>query len=380
MNKNNRYYFAYGSNLNVDDWKQWCTRSGISPDCLQPFGTGRLPDFELVFDYWSGSRGGGVLDLKRRLGQLVPGLLFTANEEGWVALDKKEGAPNVYERFDWVALDDSGKQLPVTTFRVRKEMLAYDGYVAPTSEYLDVVRKGYEKWRLDPSMLNAVAKNLPARLEIDALFVYGTLMRGEERFHLLYKHGLKCALLAETRGTLLDLGDYPGMIAATREREEWVQGEFVRMGNIDQALEELDRIEGFAGFDKDRSLFKRSVIDIGMCDGHVRRAWTYLYADCSASAQIIESGDWRAHQGRRTAFIEQLVAEHVDGTEFQTACRLATRDMFAPREEIAAEATTLMPLADSLEKQAFSERELAQVSGKWVAIPDSRHGGRERVT
>src|SRR5271168_2880219 len=89
-------YFAYGSNLDNTDWAAWCTRNGFDPGCIQAIGPAVLPDVELVFDYHSQGRCGGVLNLRPRLGQCVDGMLFEVSDEGNEALDAKEGAPYVY--------------------------------------------------------------------------------------------------------------------------------------------------------------------------------------------------------------------------------------------------------------------------------------------
>ena len=99
-----RFYFAYGSNLNAEDWQAWCRRSGFSPDLLEFRTVAYLPDWELVFDYRSSSRNGGALDLKERIGQLTAGAVFEVAPGGWKALDSKEGAPNYYRQEDTTAL------------------------------------------------------------------------------------------------------------------------------------------------------------------------------------------------------------------------------------------------------------------------------------
>jgi hypothetical protein len=99
-------YFAYGSNLNQQDFDDWCSRRGFSKGLLRFHSKANLPDFDLAFSYRSATRNGGVLDIKPRTGQLVPGVLFEIDDEGWDALDAKEGAPSVYKRFTVQVLNE----------------------------------------------------------------------------------------------------------------------------------------------------------------------------------------------------------------------------------------------------------------------------------
>ena len=50
-------YFAYGSNLDFDDWSRWCKQKQKDPSGLVELEPAFLPDYELRFHYYSGSRG-----------------------------------------------------------------------------------------------------------------------------------------------------------------------------------------------------------------------------------------------------------------------------------------------------------------------------------
>ena len=75
-------YFAYGSNLNINDFEQWCLSRGYPAGLLTPVGRASLRDFELSFGYHSSSREGGVLDIREGRGRLVPGVIFEVAVEG----------------------------------------------------------------------------------------------------------------------------------------------------------------------------------------------------------------------------------------------------------------------------------------------------------
>ena len=72
----------------------------------------------------------------------------------------------------------------------------------------------------------------------------------------------------------------------------------VTPGKVDtSALERFDRIEGFNGFGKAGSLFTRTLTDVDVGSGRVRRAWTY--ETTWQDAPVITGGDGRRGRVRR---------------------------------------------------------------------------------
>jgi gamma-glutamylcyclotransferase (GGCT)/AIG2-like uncharacterized protein YtfP len=362
----NRYYFAYGPNLNSRDWRTWCRDNEFPPDLLRFRNIAYLPDWELTFDYRSTSRRGGVLDLQRRVGQLVAGVVFEVAPGGWEALDKKEGAPNCYQRQSSIALTPAGETIPVTTYVVRSERR--EDFVAPTPQYVEVVRRGLVEHGLSERSLEAAVRGELVPWEVDGLFVYGTLLRGEPRFPLLEPFALECILLAATPGRLADLVAFPGMLMADGDGD-FVRGEFLRLRDIGGALRCLDRIEGFNGFGRTGSFYHRDLIEVDVGDGRIRSAWTYRLKEQPDNARLIPCGDWREHQGRRESFLTRLVAAHTAGEEPRLALSLAQRIPFAFGGDLESVARDLQPLSRAVLAGVGSERRLAQESGQWVAIP-----------
>ena len=127
----------------------------------------------------------------------------------------------------------------------------------------------------------------PDGFQIDRLFVYGSLMRGLESHH--YLAGAVFVEQAWTQGTLVSLGDYPGLIAGGAR----VNGELYRLADTPAALEVLDDFEDFDPADPERSLFVRSLAEIHGEGGGVFTAWLYLFNQDVAGAPVISSGDWR---------------------------------------------------------------------------------------
>lgn len=277
-------YFAYGSNL-----------SSAEPhvaEHLTPVGPARLPDFRLAFSRRSARRHGGVLDVVRAPGSVTPGFLFRVSDDGWRALDDKEGvkgeAGDAYERLDDVTVFDLDDRIQnVRLYHVSHKQ----AHVPPSDAYLKRVHEGRVERQLPTGDLAHVAEGDPHANALANLFVYGTLLHGQSRAPALV--GARHA--AETRGQLYDCGDYPGLVLHGASR---VQGELVHIepAKLGELLGALDVIEGFHGHERDDSLFLRRPITV-RAGHHAHPAWAYQLADATDSP-LIHTGDWRT---RRTA-------------------------------------------------------------------------------
>jgi gamma-glutamylcyclotransferase (GGCT)/AIG2-like uncharacterized protein YtfP len=362
-------HFGYGSNLDLQDWTAFCRANGFDPECLEPVGRAALPDHELVFDYYSPSRGGGALNVRPKVGQVVDGYLFRVAAEGWRALDRKEGVKaGCYERFETVALLPDGSQVPVRTYRACKHQLK--PFQRPTAEYLEICRRGRERFGLGTEMLDAVAEGCEADAEVLAVFAYGSLVRGGDRFPIVEEFGVKCALMAHALGDLYDCGAWPALALRPNGDEfQRVAGDFLVPHDLAGLLERLDRIEGFRGFGGEQHLFRRTLIDVDVDHGRPRRAWVYVMDRAPAGARLIEGGDWRRYQRVHTQFVRALVAEHADGVEaFATH---VARSIVPPCVEFspARDDLTMEQLVDAVLSGEVAERRLAQVSERWAAVP-----------
>ena len=56
-------YFGYGSNLDYEDWTKWCNDRDENPSGLKEIGPAWLDGYQLIFDYYSSSRGCGAANL-----------------------------------------------------------------------------------------------------------------------------------------------------------------------------------------------------------------------------------------------------------------------------------------------------------------------------
>jgi gamma-glutamylcyclotransferase (GGCT)/AIG2-like uncharacterized protein YtfP len=127
---------------------------------------------------------------------------------------------------------------------------------------------------------------LPASDSALRIFFYGTLMRGETAHHLLAGRATFVGD-ASVAGTLLALGQFPGIVAG-RGR---VRGEVWRL-DAPELLRTLDDYEGYN--------FERRASIATLASGRRVRAWLYRYRGPRPSTvnAVIPEGDWRKRPWR----------------------------------------------------------------------------------
>ena len=132
--------------------------------------------------------------------------------------------------------------------------------------------------------------------QLDTLFVYGTLMRGEPRHHLIADRVI-AACPARIEGALAHMGPYPALIeddpaAVASDTPHWVQGELLLFDNLDSLLPTLDQVEGCAEPGAPGTLYQRVRRSVVM--GVVQReAWVYVLDDAVKRGPVIPSGSWK---------------------------------------------------------------------------------------
>jgi gamma-glutamylcyclotransferase (GGCT)/AIG2-like uncharacterized protein YtfP len=207
------------------------------------------------------------------------------------ALDLKESRGHAYRRIETIALTEDGAEHRVFTYEVEPERRV--PFVAPPAAYLEVVRRGYREHELPLEPLEATARGEMHPGPVRALFVYGTLRSGEKRHPLLARHRASAAGSATVEGTLLDLGEYPGLLVG--EGKNRVTGELYLVPDPPSLFSELDPVESFLGYDAYGSLYRRAIVRAVGSEGASTLAWTYVYNADRAGHLTIDSGDW----GRR---------------------------------------------------------------------------------
>jgi gamma-glutamylcyclotransferase (GGCT)/AIG2-like uncharacterized protein YtfP len=290
-----RYSFAYGSNTDAEDWRDWCARNGHDPAAIRPIGPGILPDTRLTFDFFGRGRGGGVLNFQPRLGGFIEGVVLGVSEAGWQALDQKEGAPHAYQRRERHIILPDGQALEAIAYQVVPER--QQGFVAPPAAYVQAVRRGFATHGLHPHPLEAAALGGEGCHHLPDVFVYGTLMQGGFWHAPAAKAGITAITPAQATGTLFDLGDYP---ALTLGDASPIQGEILTFQDIAKALPILDEIEDAAPDGAASGMYRRTILTVTDEAGHRRRAWAYVIPlESLGPAPIIASGDWRVHQRQK---------------------------------------------------------------------------------
>jgi hypothetical protein len=177
-------YFAYSSDINEKSLVRWCSKNGYDYPMRAKVANAWLPDHELIFNYRERENRGRVSNLRRRFGQAVPGVLFEVKPDGWKAIEAKKLVPRCYRPFDAIVLTEDGREREAVAYRVFADRIAGTFY-PPRLDYAAALREGLLAHGLDERMLSAVAAGREAPWSIDHIFVYGTLMKGFARHHLL---------------------------------------------------------------------------------------------------------------------------------------------------------------------------------------------------
>ncbi len=279
-------YFAYGSNLDEENWELWCRRKGFDAASIEPVGPAWLPDHELVFHYRSRLRKGGALDIQPRHGTAIPGALFRVHD--WEGLDAKEGVSGgYYRRVKVTALTDDGRAHQAITYRVCDSRVA--GFVAPGPEYREMVMRGLSRFGHGHQGFLAAASGAGAPCSPSRIFAYGTLMRGERSHGLLSNRVRGVHGPARVSGaSMVRIDWYPGLIL---DEGGTVHGEIYEIDDIGAALAELDPYEDFTGYARADSLYRRSLVRAA-ANGASMLAWTYVYLGDRDAFPSIPSGRW----------------------------------------------------------------------------------------
>lgn len=104
-----RLYFAYGSNMNLDQMEFRCPEARVT-------GTVRLEDFRLAF--CGNASGCGVATILPEKGSHVDGVLWEITSECERNLDRYEGYPNLYDKEMVCVKDKAGMEMEVMVYTI----------------------------------------------------------------------------------------------------------------------------------------------------------------------------------------------------------------------------------------------------------------------
>ncbi|BAF60376.1 histone acetyltransferase HPA2 and related acetyltransferases [Pelotomaculum thermopropionicum SI] len=136
-------YFAYGSNLNIEQMKARCPGS-------KPVAVAVVPNYRLTFK-GSHRRGYGVADIEQAKtgGYQVFGALYRITAEDLITLDRYEGYPRMYDRYYIPVVLEDGTEVLAFAYQMAPHYVE----AAPGEHYFEIIRQGYEDWGIDTASL-----------------------------------------------------------------------------------------------------------------------------------------------------------------------------------------------------------------------------------
>lgn len=162
-----RLYFAYGSNINLDQMAYRCPNATV-------IGPVTLEGYELTFR--GRADGSGVANIELKQGASVPGLLWTITPDCERALDRYEGAPRLYIQKDVTVRDANGKEYTVMAY-VMTDLFREPAIPSPF--YFQGIRDGYAQNGMDEKPLEGAL--VKCRAEVSAILSQRMPLKKRER-------------------------------------------------------------------------------------------------------------------------------------------------------------------------------------------------------
>lgn len=145
-----KYYIAYGSNLNYIQMMIRCPKAKIA-------GTATLEGWELLF---KGSKTGSYLTIEPKAGSKVPVAIWKITEEHERALDIYEGFPNFYYKKEIEVTMNSGRKINAFAYIMHEERHAG----IPTRAYLKTCKEGYDYFGFNKAYLQEAIEESKRRM------------------------------------------------------------------------------------------------------------------------------------------------------------------------------------------------------------------------
>lgn len=121
-------YFAYGSNLSLEQIKRRC------PEAIPMVGV-YLENYKLVYNKYA--------DIIPCQGERVYGAIYELSINDLKILDEFEGYPYLYEKIDLKVQDSNG-----IFYEAFAYVMVEKGNKLPEEDYLDIIKKGYQDWNI----------------------------------------------------------------------------------------------------------------------------------------------------------------------------------------------------------------------------------------
>ncbi len=136
-------YFAYGSNLSLDQMKKRCPGHKL-------IGRARLAGYRIGFTFYSPGWNCGTADIIKDESAEVWGLLYTITVKDLKSLDDYEGVPTAYRRLRVTVEAESGPVEDVVTY----EVVTKQDFVRPSFEYMSIILSAARAYGFPDSYLN----------------------------------------------------------------------------------------------------------------------------------------------------------------------------------------------------------------------------------
>lgn len=134
-----KYYLAYGSNLNLEQMAQRCKNAKIA-------GTAELSGYRLLF---RGRPHNAHATIERSEGGNVPVLLWKVSVRDETCLDLYEGFPRYYGKVN-LPVEPDGKTVTAMAYVMQPGFDCNE----PSHFYLDTIREGYRAAGFDQAVLD----------------------------------------------------------------------------------------------------------------------------------------------------------------------------------------------------------------------------------
>lgn len=228
--KNKKYYFAYGSNMNLEQMKYRCPNSKVKDSFF-------LEGFELEFK----NQGlGTYATVKKSENSKVPVVMWEITEQDESTLDRYEGCPSFYRK-EYVSIEFNDEVHDVLIYIMNDQR-----YGIPSKEYIHAIEEGYISAGFDTEILYDYLKksnmkieesNLKKRLGDDVMFKN----YNKEKIKLLkeqYKKGDIVELLDDMDGEVNMFAGLRGEVRAVDDIGSihvlWSNGRTLGLTSVDR--------------------------------------------------------------------------------------------------------------------------------------------------
>ena len=149
-----KYYVAYGSNLNLPQMKQRCPTAKV-------VGTSEIEGYELIF---RGSKTGAYATIEPCEGSTVPVMIWAVKPKDELALDRYEGYPRFYDK-EAMDLVVNGKTVCAFVYVMTEGLLLG----IPSDSYLNTIEEGYETAGFDTAVLEKALLRTKEKMESEQM-------------------------------------------------------------------------------------------------------------------------------------------------------------------------------------------------------------------